>query len=188
MKLLVTGGCGFIGSNFVRFVLEAAVDVEITVLDLLTYAGNLENLGDLLEDPRLTFVPGDIADPAIVDQAARGSWAVVNFAAESHVDRSLHDAAPFIRTNIVGTHVLLDAVRSLGISRFVQISRPTKCTGRLNGRIGFLKMLAWRRVIRIARRKPAQIFLSWRTPARGEFRPSSRARRMPTGQISTRKS
>lgn len=122
MRLLVTGGCGFIGSNFVRHALEARPDVHVTVLDLLTYAGNLENLADLLDDPRLRFVKGDVADPETAATAAGGTDAVVNFAAESHVDRSILDAAPFIRTNVVGTQVLLDVCRHLRVPRFLQIS------------------------------------------------------------------
>ena len=122
MKLLVTGGCGFIGSNFVRHALEARPDLEVTILDLLTYAGNLENLADRLDDPRLRFVKGDIADPETVAAAAQGVDAVVNFAAETHVDRSILDAAPFVRTNVAGTQTLLDACRDLAVPRFLQVS------------------------------------------------------------------
>ncbi len=122
MKVLVTGGCGFIGSNFVRYALEARAQLEITVLDLLTYAGNLGNLAGLLDHPRFRFIKGDIADRETVATAAHGMDAIVNFAAESHVDRSILDAAPFIRTNIVGTQVLLEAALELGIKRFVQMS------------------------------------------------------------------
>jgi len=124
MRLLVTGGCGFIGSNFIRQQLQTHADASIVNLDLLTYAGNLENLSDLADDSRYEFRRGDICDRELVDEIlADGSFdAVVNFAAESHVDRSILDSGPFIRTNIVGTQVLLDASRAAGVARFVQVS------------------------------------------------------------------
>ena len=122
MKLLVVGGCGFIGSNFVRFVLGEREDATVVVLDKLTYAGNLENLSDLVGHERFSFVKGDIADRGALLKAARGTTAIVNLAAESHVDRSIQDAAPFIHTNIVGTQVLLEVVRELRIPRFLQMS------------------------------------------------------------------
>lgn len=122
MRLLVTGGCGFIGSNFVRSVLRERPEWRVTVLDALTYAGNLANLADVSEAASLTFVRGDIADPAVVRTTMAGADAVVNFAAESHVDRSILDSAPFIRTNVVGTHCLLEAAREGGTGRFLQIS------------------------------------------------------------------
>lgn len=122
-RFLVTGGCGFIGSNFVRLVLSKHPDVDVTNLDKLTYAGNPENLIDLADHPRYHFMQGDIADPETVAAAfERGVDVVVNFAAESHVDRSIADASPFVRTNIQGTQVLLDAARARGVRRFVQIS------------------------------------------------------------------
>jgi dTDP-glucose 4,6-dehydratase len=124
MKLLVTGGCGFIGSNFIRYMLTTYPDVRITNLDLLTYAGNLENLRDVQEfGPRYRFVRGDIADDALVDSLmSEGCDAVVNFAAESHVDRSIMDAGAFMRTNALGAQTLLDAARRRSAGRFVQIS------------------------------------------------------------------
>ncbi len=122
-RLLVTGGCGFIGSNFVRFELETYQDVEITNLDALTYAGNPDNLADLADHSRYRFVRGDVADAALVrDLLAGGFDAVVHFAAESHVDRSIGDATPFLHTNIVGTQCLLDAARLAKIPRYVQVS------------------------------------------------------------------
>ncbi|MGQ0633052.1 MAG: dTDP-glucose 4,6-dehydratase [Planctomycetaceae bacterium] len=123
-RLLVTGGCGFIGSEFVRQQLAAHSDVSIVNLDKLTYAGNLENLAAVANDPRYEFVRGDICDRAQVeDLLTRHKFdAVVNFAAESHVDRSLLDSGPFIQTNVVGTQVLLDACRQAEVSRFVQVS------------------------------------------------------------------
>ena len=122
MRLVVTGGAGFIGSNFVRYMLARHDDVEILNLDKLTYAGNPENLHDVKADDRYTFVKGDICDPAVVGEALRGADAVVNFAAETHVDRSISDPQDFIRTDVLGTHTLLEAVRELGISRYLQIS------------------------------------------------------------------
>jgi dTDP-glucose 4,6-dehydratase len=124
MKLLVTGGCGFIGSNFVVHMLESYPDVTIINLDLLTYAGNLENLQDVTAyGKRHVFVRGDIADSRLISTLlSEKPDAVINFAAESHVDRSIMDCSAFVRTNIQGTQVLLDACRKHGIERFVQIS------------------------------------------------------------------
>jgi dTDP-glucose 4,6-dehydratase len=121
--LLVTGGCGFIGSNFIRYVLQA--DPQITVLnfDKLTYAGNLANLDDLSDDPRYRFVRGDITDRDAVRQAiGTGIAGIINFAAESHVDRSILDSGPFVRTNVLGTQVLLDVARQSGVPRYLQVS------------------------------------------------------------------
>ncbi len=111
MRIVVTGGAGFIGSNFVRFVLREHPDDEVVVLDKLTYAGNLENLEDVAGDPRYTFVRGDICDPEVVAATLDGADAVVNFAAETHVDRSISGPQDFIRTDVLGTHTLLEAVR-----------------------------------------------------------------------------
>ena len=122
MRLVVTGGAGFIGSNFVRFMLRRYDDLEIVNLDKLTYAGNLENLRDVEDDPRYTFVKGDICDAAVVRTALRDADAVVNFAAETHVDRSISGPQDFIRTDVLGTHTLLEAVRELGVARYLQIS------------------------------------------------------------------
>ncbi|AMV21987.1 dTDP-glucose 4,6-dehydratase [Planctomyces sp. SH-PL14] len=123
-SILVTGGCGFIGANFVRWMLGTDSSLRITNLDKLTYAGNLENLKEIENDPRYRFVRGDIADPAAVDQLiAEGRFhAVVNFAAESHVDRSILDSTPFITTNVMGTQVLLDACRRHRVPRYLQVS------------------------------------------------------------------
>lgn len=125
MKLLVTGGAGFIGSNFVRYALETHADVEIVNLDALTYAGNLENLVGLESDGRYRFVKGDISDPeAVRNVFGRHAFdAVLNFAAESHVDRSLHfGAQAFIQTNVLGTQLLLDIARQHEVPRFLQVS------------------------------------------------------------------
>ena len=120
MRLLVCGGAGFIGSNFVRLRLREGRD-EVVVLDKLTYAGRRENLQDVESDPRFTFVHGAIEDPAAVAAAIDGVEAVVNFAAETHVDRSILDPDAFVRTHALGTFVLLEAARERGV-RFVQIS------------------------------------------------------------------
>ena len=123
MKLLVTGGAGFIGSNFIRHMLMEQDEVRIVNLDCLSYAGNLENLSDLSSDPRYTFIRGDITSVEDVEKSfSQGIEAVINFAAETHVDRSILDASVFVRTNIEGTHVLLEACRRREVSRFIQIS------------------------------------------------------------------
>ncbi len=123
-RMLVTGGCGFIGANFVRYELETNAAVEITNLDALTYAGNPDNLAGVDRDPRYRFVEGDVADRQLVIKlVAEGGYdAIVHFAAESHVDRSISDATPFLRTNVVGTQCLLDAARAARVPRFVQVS------------------------------------------------------------------
>jgi dTDP-glucose 4,6-dehydratase len=122
VRLVVTGGAGFIGSNFVRYMLRRHDDVHVVNLDKLTYAGNLENLRDVESDERYTFVKGDICDAALVLETLQGADAVVNFAAETHVDRSISGPQDFIRTDVLGTHTLLETVRELGIERYVQIS------------------------------------------------------------------
>ncbi|PWV93809.1 dTDP-glucose 4,6-dehydratase [Paenibacillus cellulosilyticus] len=124
MKLLVTGGAGFIGSNFVRYMLEKHPSYKIVNLDKLTYAGNLENLKDVENNPQYTFVKGDIADAQLIAQLLDEHEidVLVNFAAESHVDRSITEPGIFIQTNISGTQVLLDAARTKGIQKYVQIS------------------------------------------------------------------
>jgi dTDP-glucose 4,6-dehydratase len=122
MRLLVTGGCGFIGSNFIRQALARHSDWEITNLDALTYAGNPANLADVAADPRYRFVAGRIERPGDVRPAIAGRDAVVHFAAESHVDRSIVDATPFVLTNVLGTQVLLDAALAAGVRRFVHVS------------------------------------------------------------------
>jgi len=121
VHVLVTGGAGFIGSNYVRFVLERSDDA-VTVFDALTYAGNLDNLRGLDEDPRYAFVKGDITDRDAVAAAMDGHDTVVHFAAESHVDRSIASPDQFVRTNCDGTNVLCDVARRLGVQRFVHIS------------------------------------------------------------------
>jgi len=121
VKILVTGGAGFIGSNFVHYEL-ARYDDEIVVLDKLTYAGNLENLSDVENNPRFRFVKGDIADAVVVNQLVSEVDWVVNFAAESHVDRSIMDPSSFITTDVFGPYALLEAARSAGTARFLHVS------------------------------------------------------------------
>lgn len=121
MRLLVTGGAGFIGSNYVHYVL-ANSDDSVTVFDALTYAGNLDNLKDLDGDPRYRFVQGDITDRDAVMAAVPGHDAIVHFAAESHVDRSITNPDAFVRTNCDGTNVMCDVARHVGVERFLHIS------------------------------------------------------------------
>jgi dTDP-glucose 4,6-dehydratase len=122
MRLLVTGGAGFIGSNFARYVLRRYPDDRVTVLDKLTYAGNPANFADLHASARFSFVQGDIADAAVVEPLVDQHDAVVNFAAETHVDRSILDAGAFIETDVRGTWVLLEAARRTKLSRYLQVS------------------------------------------------------------------
>jgi dTDP-glucose 4,6-dehydratase len=122
LKLLVTGGAGFIGSNFIRLILNKYSDYEVINLDALTYAGNLDNLKDIEKNQNYRFVQGDIRDEDVVDKVMKGVDAVVNFAAESHVDRSIGGPADFIQTDVYGTFVLLEAARQHGVGRYLQIS------------------------------------------------------------------
>jgi dTDP-glucose 4,6-dehydratase len=122
MRLLVTGGAGFIGSNFVRYVLGEDPDVRIVNLDALTYAGTLTSLHDLEGDPRHEFVHGDVCDPDLVDRLVRDADALVHFAAESHVDRSIDGPAEFLRTNVDGAGVVFEAARRHGLERVLHIS------------------------------------------------------------------
>lgn len=120
--VLVTGGAGFIGSNFIHYLFDKYPDVKLINLDLLTYAGNPENLTAVADKPGYTFVKGDIADARLVNEIVPKVDYIVNFAAESHVDRSIEDPTVFIRTNVMGTQVLLDAARKHGVERYLQIS------------------------------------------------------------------
>lgn len=122
MHLLVTGGAGFIGGAFVRMTLREHPEDRVTVLDKLTYAGNPRNLDPVRDDPRLRFVHGDIVDTPLVGRLARDADVIVNFAAESHVDRSLEAPGQFIQTDVFGTYVLLEAARACGHARFLQVS------------------------------------------------------------------
>ena len=126
MKIVVTGGAGFIGSNFVRRTLEDAYPglegAEVTVLDALTYSGNLANLEPVAASPRYAFMHGDIRDRTALDEVLPGADAIVHFAAESHVDRSVRDAGVFVETNVVGTQRLLDAALAHGVGKFIHVS------------------------------------------------------------------
>src|SRR5271169_537802 len=122
MKIFVTGGAGFIGSNFIRQVLGKEYDYAVVSYDKLTYAGNLANLQSIANNPNCEFISGDICDAAAVETAMRGCDAVIHFAAESHVDRSIYEPAPVIQTNVTGTFILLEVARKLSVSRFVHVS------------------------------------------------------------------
>ena len=124
MEVLITGGAGFIGSNFVHYALKARPDWTLTVVDALTYAGNMESIAEPVEAGQIEYARVDIADASAVAETFQGKSfdLVINFAAETHVDRSIHSASEFVRTNVMGTQILLDAVREQGRGRFVQIS------------------------------------------------------------------
>ena len=121
-RYLISGGAGFMGSNFIRYLLRTYRDIRLINLDKLTYAGNLENLRDIEDEPRYRFVKGDICDPQMVEPLIKESDVVVNFAAETHVDRSIMEAGSFVLTDVYGPYILLQAARKYGIDRFVQIS------------------------------------------------------------------
>ncbi len=121
-RVLVTGGAGFIGSNFIHLLLRARPGLRVVNLDALTYSGHLENLTDIEHSPHYEFVHGDICDTALLDRLLPGCDAIVHFAAESHVDRSIMDSGPFLRTNVLGTQTLLDAARRADVERFCHVS------------------------------------------------------------------
>ncbi len=122
VRVLVTGGAGFIGSNFIKYMLDKYPNYEIINLDALTYCGNLENLEDIEDNPNYSFVKGNICDESIVDVVVSNVDYIVNFAAESHVDRSIEDPQIFIKSNVIGTQVLLDAAYRYQIKKFLQVS------------------------------------------------------------------
>ena len=122
MRYLVTGGAGFIGSNFVRFILRERPNAEVVNLDALSYAGNRDNIADILDDPRHLFVHGDICDLDTVARVIKGIDVVVNLAAETHVDRSINSDMPFVQTNVVGVATLLSGALESGVQRFIQVS------------------------------------------------------------------
>ena len=122
MKLLVTGGAGFMGSNFIRYILNKYPDYQVINLDKLTYAGNLENLRDVENNPHYKFVKGDICDEKIVDELARTADIIINYAAETHVDRSIISSRDFALTDVIGTQTLLEAAKKYKHSRYIQIS------------------------------------------------------------------
>ena len=117
MKILVTGGAGFIGSNFIRYILAKYKNYSIVNLDKLTYAGNLENLKDVAKNPRYKFVKGDICDPVAAERAMKNCEVVINFAAESHVDRSIARSADFVKTNFTGVHNMLETAKKNKIKK-----------------------------------------------------------------------
>ncbi|MBR0058742.1 MAG: dTDP-glucose 4,6-dehydratase [Methanobrevibacter sp.] len=121
-KILVTGGAGFIGSNFVKYMLNKYSEYEIVNLDALTYCGNLENLKNIEYMDNYTFIKGNICDKGLVDDLVSKADYVINFAAESHVDRSITDPEIFIKSNVLGTHVLLNAAKEFGVEKYIQIS------------------------------------------------------------------
>jgi len=122
MRLLVTGGAGFIGSHFIRHLLSTYPDYEVTNLDNLTYAGNPDNVSDIADNPKYSFLQGDIADKKLVDELAGKADAIINFAAETHVDNSINDPTPFLTTNVIGTQVLIEAALKHKHARYIQIS------------------------------------------------------------------
>ncbi len=122
MKILVTGGCGFIFSNFIRYMLNKYSDYSIINLDALTYAGNLSNVKDLVKNSRYRFIKGNICDKKLVENIVKKVDIIVNGAAEAHVDRSIVDSRPFVKTDVLGVATLLDAVRKFGVEKFIQIS------------------------------------------------------------------
>lgn len=122
-KILVTGGAGFIGSNFIRYMINKYPEYEIINIDALTYAGNLENLKDIKDEPSYTLVKGNITEVSVVNEVvSSGIDVILNFAAESHVDRSIKDPGVFVKTNVVGTQVLLEAARKYNVGKYLQIS------------------------------------------------------------------
>jgi dTDP-glucose 4,6-dehydratase len=135
MKILITGGAGFIGSNFILRMMNSHPEVGIVNLDILTYAGNLNNLKGVEKNPRYTFIKGDICDPDIVNAIIKKHRVdtIIHFAAESHVDRSIAKASEFVRTNVLGTHNLLECARHQPISRFIHISTDEVYGSRLKG-------------------------------------------------------
>lgn len=154
MKLLVTGGAGFIGSNFIRCFLAAHPEAEILNFDKLTYAGNLRNLADIDSQPSYRLVRGDICDADAVENAMAGGLdAVVHFAAESHVDRSIAGAREFIRTNVEGTWVMLEAARKRKVPRFLHVSTD-EVYGSMVERRRHRRRANWRRIALMPRAKP----------------------------------
>jgi dTDP-glucose 4,6-dehydratase len=139
MTLLVTGGAGFIGSSYVRHVLRTDPEARVITLDKLTYAGNLENLAEVRDNPRHTFIKADIADRAALAEALKGVDAVVHFAAETHVDRSVLDPAGFFMTNVMGTQALIEACREAGVKRFHHVS-----TDEVFGHLGLDEPRSWK--------------------------------------------
>ena len=179
MKILVTGGAGFIGGNFAHLMVNQYPEDEIVVLDALTYAGNLETLAPVMDKPNFRFVKGDITDREFIDQLFEKEKfdIVVNFAAESHVDRSIEDPGIFLRTNILGVQTLMDACRKYGIKRYHQVCRwtgRTCCSAKI------------RRSIPVRHTVPPrhrQICLYWHITAPSDFRSRSADAPITTDRI-----
>ena len=157
VEVLVTGGAGFIGSNFVRHALEVHPDWRITTLDKLTYAGRMETLKDVIDHPRHRFVRGDIADAAVAAPLVKASNIVVHFAAETHVDRSILEAGEFIKTDVIGTFVLLEAARAADEPAVFRADLDRRGLRQRRGRIERRDRRAAGRAIRTRRARPAPI-------------------------------
>jgi dTDP-glucose 4,6-dehydratase len=168
VKQFVTGAAGFIGSNYIRHIL-ATTDDTVTVYDALTYAGNMASIRDVVDDRRCRFVKGDICDQDDVLEAMKGHDAVVHFAAETHVDRSIKDGYSFVRTNCFGTNVLCDVARQVGVGRFVHISTDEV--------YGSIEDGSFAETDRLTPRSPYSA--AWRPPGR---RCDLAARRRPAGR------
>ncbi|MFC1658753.1 dTDP-glucose 4,6-dehydratase [Candidatus Omnitrophota bacterium] len=132
-RILITGGAGFIGSNFIRYILNKYPKYKLTNLDKLTYCGNLNNLTDIQKNPNYEFIKGDICEAGTVNDIAKGCEAIINFAAQTHVDRSIADASEFIRTNVYGTYILLEAAKKYNLSKFIHISTDEVYGSRQSG-------------------------------------------------------
>lgn len=122
MRLLITGGAGFMGSNFIHYILKTYPQYSVVNLDKLTYSGNLDNLKDIENDPRYSFIKGDITDSQTVENVSKNCDAIINYAAETHVDRSIMDPSAFVKTDVLGTYTLLETVKKNNIKKFLQIS------------------------------------------------------------------
>ncbi|MCL4377766.1 MAG: GDP-mannose 4,6-dehydratase, partial [Actinobacteria bacterium] len=122
MKILITGGAGFMGSNFIHYIFKKYPDYKIVNLDKLSYAGNLDNLKDIESDPRHQLIKGDICDEKLVEELAKDVDVIVNYAAETHVDRSIMDPSAFVKTDVLGTYNLLEAAKKFNHQRYIQIS------------------------------------------------------------------
>ena len=186
MKILVTGGAGFIGSNFIRHMLALDTGYSIVNYDKLTYAGNLENLISIAENPNYRFAKGDICNIAAVEAAIVGCDAVIHFAAESHVDRSIYEPAPVIETNITGTFILLQVARKLNAGSSCTFLLM-KCMGTFSPVVLRTKTHHWSQAAPTPLPKQALIFLFVRMFGPSDFQRSSREHQTTTVRISSRR-